>query len=200
MKKTVLFVLLDQYAEWEAAYLASALHMLAGADYEVKTVAPTREPVRSIGGFRTLPDYDFDSAPSDYCALILIGGMRWRTEAARRVRPLAEDCLRKGALLGAICDASAWLGSTGALNHVRHTSNTLDDLKGFAGANYTGEALYVREQAVRGGNIVTANGTAALEFAREVLLALEAAPERAVIEWYNFHKLGYYQAPLPGAL
>ena len=200
MKKTVLFVLLESYAEWEAAYLSSALRMLAGADYEVKTIAPTREPVHSIGGFCTLPDFDFGCAPSDYCALILIGGMSWRTEAARRVRPLVEDCLRKGALLGAICDASTWLGATGALNEVRHTSNMLDDLKALAGANYAGEALYVREQAVRGGNIVTANGTAALEFAREVLLALEAAPEEAILEWYNFHKLGYYQAPLPSAL
>lgn len=44
---------------------------------------------------------------------------------------------------------------------------------------------------------MTANGTAALEFAREVLLALEAAPEEKIIEWFNFHKLGFYDAPMP---
>ena len=42
-----------------------------------------------------------------------------------------------------------------------------------------------------------ANGTAALEFAREVLLALQVAPEPKITEWYDFHKKGYYGAPLP---
>ena len=41
------------------------------------------------------------------------------------------------------------------------------------GANYTGEQNYVHEQAVSDGGIVTANGSAALEFARELLLLLE---------------------------
>ena len=42
----------------------------------VKTVAPTLEAVRSFGGFRTLPDYSFDTMPSDYAGLVLIGGMQ----------------------------------------------------------------------------------------------------------------------------
>ena len=53
------------------------------------------------------------------------------------------------------------------------------------------------QQAVRDGKIVTANGTAALEFAREVLYALEAASEKKIEEWYQFHKLGLYEAPMP---
>ena len=50
---------------------------------------------------------------------------------------------------------------------------------------------------MRGGNIITANGTAALEFAKEVLLAVGLAPENKINEWYNFHKLGYYCAAMP---
>ena len=53
------------------------------------------------------------------------------------------------------------------------------------------------KQAVRDHSIITANGTAALEFAKEVLLALQVASENQIIEWYNFHKLGYYDAPMP---
>ena len=45
---------------------------------------------------------------------------------------------------------------------------------------------------MRDQNIVTANGTAALEFAKEALLALDAAPEPLIQEWFAFHKLGYY--------
>ena len=54
-----------------------------------------------------------------------------------------------------------------------------------------------KEPAVCDGNIITANGTATLEFTREVLLALDIAPESNIVEWYNFHKLGFYNAPMP---
>lgn len=43
MKKNILFVVLDQYAYWEAAYLSSALHMLGQGKYEVKTVSLRQE-------------------------------------------------------------------------------------------------------------------------------------------------------------
>ena len=56
---------------------------------------------------------------------------------AGAVKPLVEKCLSDGKILGGICDASAFLGTIGALNHVRHTSNDLDDLKQWAGGAYT---------------------------------------------------------------
>ena len=62
---------------------------------------------------------------------------------------------------------------------------------------YTGEEKYIKKQTVCDKNIVTANGTAALEFAREVMLTLKIAEENKIIEWYNFHKLGCYNAPMP---
>ena len=197
MVKNVLFGLLAPYADWEAAYLASALNMLAPRAFAVRTVSVSREPVASIGGFHVQPDFDVSSVPDDYAALALIGGMGWRGEAALAFLPLAKDCLRRGKVLGGICDAAAFLARAGALNRVRHTANSLDDLKSLGGSDYAGEALFVAKQAVRDGNIVTANGTAALEFAREMLLALEAAPEGKIRGWYDFHKLGFYTAPMP---
>lgn len=197
MKKTILLVILEQYADWEAAYLSSAVSMLGKGAYEIKTVSLTRDSVHSIGGFRTMPDYDIQSVPADFEALVLIGGMTWRQERSRQVETLVADCRRRGKVLGGICDASAFLGTAGVLNDVNHTSNDLSDLKQWAGAAYTGEERYIREQAVRDQNVITANGTAALEFAREVLLALDVAPEDAVTEWYHFHKLGLYEAPMP---
>lgn len=197
MKNQILFVILEQYADWEAAYLASALYMLGTEKYEVKTVSLTTDAVTSIGGFRMIPDYGLDRIPSDYKALILIGGMSWRNENAGKIKPLVQQCLAAEKILGGICDASAFLGTTGALNGVRHTSNDLRDLKQWAGEAYTGEAYYVMQQAVCDKNIITANGTAPLEFAKEVLCALKAAPEDKITEWYNFHKLGYYDAAMP---
>jgi len=197
MKKTILFVILQQYADWEAAYITSAITMLGQGQYNIKTVSLSKDYVRSIGGFSVLPDYDIASVPTDYEALILIGGMTWRNEDAGQVKGLVKDCLQKGKVLGGICDASAFLGTIGVLNEVRHTSNDLNDLKQWAGAAYSGEANYVPKQAVRDKNVITANGTATMEFAKEVLLALNVAAEDKITGWYNFHKLGVYTAPMP---
>lgn len=194
MKKTILFVILQQYADWEAAYLSSGINMVGDGSYEIKTVSLTNESIASIGGFHTVPDYDIKSIPSHYEALILIGGMTWRDEKAKQVKPLVEECFKKGKVIGGICDASAFLGTVGILNNVNHTSNDLNDLKKWAGKSYTGEEKYIMQQAVSDKNVITANGTAALEFAKEVMLSLKVAPENNIIEWYNFHKLGYYNA------
>jgi len=197
MKKVVLFVILDKYADWEAAYLSSLILSLGQDEYSVKTVSLTKDIIQSIGGFTVLPDYDIQSAPTDFEGLILIGGMSWRNETALQVKPLVQNALNNRKVLGGICDASAFLGTIGVLNNVSHTSNDLNDLKQWAGDAYTGEEKYIMQQAVRDNNIITANGTASLEFAKEVMIALGAAPENRILEFYNFHKLGYYEAPMP---
>lgn len=196
MKKNILFLILQQYADWEAAYISSAISMLEQGKYEIKTVSLSKDYVQSIGGFKVLPDYDIASVPDDYEALILIGGMTWRSENTQQIKELVEDCFQKGKILGGICDASAFLGTVGFLNDVLHTSNDLNDLKQWAGSVYTGEAKYIAKQAVSDKNIITANGTAPMEFAKEILLALNVDKDK-VSDWYNFHKLGFYTAPMP---
>ncbi len=197
MKKTLLFVILQQYADWEAAYISSAISMLGQGEYEIKTVSLSKDCVQSIGGFKVLPDYDIETVPSDYEAIVLIGGMTWRNENTQQIKTLVKGCTQKGKVLGGICDASAFLGTVGVLNDIYHTSNDLNDLKQWAGSIYTGEEKYIAKQAVRDRNIITANGTAPLEFAKEILSALNVASEEKILEWYNFHKLGYYTAPMP---
>lgn len=197
MNKTVLFVVLDQYADWEAAYLSSAIKMLGRDRFTVRTVAPEKVPTRSIGGFTLLPDCALDEIDEDYAAVALIGGYSWRTPVAQAVRPLVADCLKKNRVLGGICDAATFLGACGALNGVRHTCNDLADMKAFAGAAYTNENGFMPRQSVRDKNVVTANGTATLEFAKEMLYALEAAETKDIDDWYNFHKLGFYTVTLP---
>ena len=190
--KIVLLVLLEQYADWEAAYISTAVHMLGQGRFEIKTVSLTDAPVRSIGGIQTVPDYTVDSAPKDYEALLLIGGMRWREESAQSVVPLVTHCLQNRKLLGGICDAAAFLSAIGVLNTVKHTGNRLSALEEWTGTKYRDAANFQARQAVCHKNIVTANGSAPLEFAREVLLALHAAEETLIEDWYNLHKLGYY--------
>ena len=70
-------------------------------------------------------------------------------------------------------------------------------MKQWAGRQHIREGILCHAAGCRDKNIISANGTAALEFAREVLLALKAAPEDKITDWYNFHKQGYYEAPMP---
>ena len=107
--KTVLLALLEQYADWEAAYVSTAIHMLGQGKFEVKTVSLSKETITSIGGIYAVADYTVDSAPKNYDALLLIGGMRWREERAQKMIPLVEHCVKSGKILGGICDAAAFL-------------------------------------------------------------------------------------------
>lgn len=197
MKKEVLFVLLDEYADWEGAFLASSLHagVMPGSEikYVTRTVAPTLNEVRSLGGFRTLPDYSFDNLPDEYAALILIGGMRWNAPEAEKVVPLVQKALQEGRIVGAICNGASFMAAHGFLNNIKHTGNTLEQLKLWGKENYINEEGYIAKQAVSDNNIVTANGTGYLEFSRELLTLLQADTKERIQEAYLFHKNGIYQ-------
>lgn len=197
MKNNVLFVLLDKYAEWEAAPLAAALNSgvtpLGDTRYTTATVAPTADAVSSIGGFSTLPDYDFDSIPQDYAALVLVGGMSWDRPEAGRVEELVARALREGKTVGAICNGASFMAAHGFLNDVAHTGNGLDQLRLWGGERYTNPEGFIERQAVADGSIVTANGSAGIEFAREMLLALEADTRENIDAWYDFNKHGLYR-------
>ncbi|MGH2318482.1 type 1 glutamine amidotransferase family protein [Planococcus sp. SE5232] len=192
----VLFVLLDEYADWEAASLAAALNEEPegeGQRFDVKTVSLTKDPVKSIGGFTVLPDYGVDDVPDEYAGLILIGGNSWRKEDSKRIMELVGKAIEKEVVVGAICDATVFLGRNGLLNEIPHTSNYLEDLKETAGDQYSNEVGYLHQQAVRSGQLITANGSAFLEFGKHVLEALNAAPQEEIDEWYGFFKQGYHE-------
>lgn len=123
------------------------------------------------------------------------GGMNWFSPEAELIVPLVEKAIKEKKLVAGICNASVFLGMHGFLNEVKHTSNTLNYLKQYAGDKYTGDSNYINEQAVRDENIVTANGTGQLEFCKEILYALEADTADAIEESYLFYKNGF----CPGA-
>ncbi|MCP2035446.1 putative intracellular protease/amidase [Planomicrobium sp. HSC-17F08] len=194
--KEVLFVVLEEYADWEAASIAAALNEepeTGERKYQVKTVSLSKNPVTSIGGFRVVPDYTVDEVGDDFAGVMLIGGNSWHKEESKPVMELVQKALDAGKVLGAICGATEFLGMNGVLNNIQHTGNRLDELQEAAGENYTNASRYVEQQAVRDGNIITANGSAFLEFGKEVMTLLESAPQEEIDEWYDFFKSGYYE-------
>lgn len=191
--KPVLFVLLDAFAEWECAYLASALRSDPfAARFLTRFASLDGRAVRSIGGMCVQPDCAAVSLPGDCAALILVGGMNWQDARTEQLVPLIHEAVSRGVLVGAICNAVSFLAAHGFLDAVRHTGNTREVLEAWGGANYRGGALYEARQAVCDGGFVTANGSAALEFTRECLLALDKDASEAVIQNYLFYKQGFY--------
>lgn len=196
MSNEILYILLPDYAAHEAVYLSQAI---ASDEYALKehpryvnkVVAPTLEPVKSIGGFRTLPDYSFDTMPDDYAALVLIGGFGWTMPVAERVMPIVKQAVENGKIVGAICNGASFMAKCGLLNNVRHTGNGPEQLQVWGGENYSNPEGYVHAQAVSDKNIVTANGSATLEFARELLLQLANDTPERIEMYYQFNKQGF---------
>lgn len=196
MNNEILYILLPDYAAHEAVYLSQAIAsddfaMKENPKYVNKVVAPALEPVKSIGGFRTIPDYSFDTMPDDYAALVLIGGFGWATPVADKVVPVVRRAIEKGRPVGAICNAASFMAKHGFLNTVKHTGNGQEQLKLWGGENYTNLSGYISAQAVSDNNIVTANGSATLEFARQLLLLLENDSPERIEMFYQFNKQGF---------
>ena len=102
MSNEILYILLPEYAAHEIVYLSQAVAsdefaMKENPKYVNKVVAPTMEPVKSIGGFRTMPDYSFETMPDDYAALVLIGGFGASLLQNKSCR-LSKKLLKKGRL------------------------------------------------------------------------------------------------------
>lgn len=196
MSKEILYVLLPDYAAHEVVYLAQAIAsdeyaLKENPKYVNKVVAPSMEPVKSIGGFRTLPDYSFDTMPDDYAALVLVGGFGWTTPVAEKVVPIVRKAIEDGKIVGAICNAASFMAKHGFLNAVKHTGNGLEQLKLWGGDKYMNSNGYIHAQAVRDRNIVTANGSATLEFAKELLPLLENDTPERIEMYYQFNKQGF---------
>lgn len=196
MNNEILYILLPDFADHEMVYLAQAIAsdeyaLKENPKYVNKIIAPTMDPVKSIGGFRMLPDYSFDTMPEDYAALVLIGGFGWTTPNADKVVPLVKRAIEKGKIVGAICNASSFMAKQGFFNNIKHTGNGIDQLKIWGGENYTNADGYINAQAVSDANIVTANGSATLEFAKELLLLLENDTPERIEMYYQFNKQGF---------
>ncbi|WP_289770823.1 DJ-1/PfpI family protein [uncultured Duncaniella sp.] len=195
MSNEILYILLPDYAAHEAVYLSQAIAsdefaLKQNPKYINKTVAPTFEPIKSIGGFTTLPDYSFETMPGDYAALVLIGGFGWSTPVAEQIVPIIRQAIEKGKIIGAICNGASFMAKHGFLNSVKHTGNGPEQLKLWGGDNYTNPDGYIHAQAIKDKNIVTANGSAALEFAKELLLLLENDSPERIEMYYQFNKQG----------
>lgn len=169
-KNCYLFVF-DGFADWEPSLLTTGLNQ--HTDVKVKTFSVDGKPVVSMGGLRIEPDLSLEDVTlNDIRVLVLPGGTAWETMQNPELITLINAVGKRGGFLAAICGATVFLGRLGYLNGIKHTSNHLYFLKK-SGDQYEGEDWYVNKPCVTDKKIITANGTAMVDFARAVFACLK---------------------------
>ncbi|OBZ08355.1 glutamine amidotransferase [Bacillus sp. FJAT-27264] len=193
MNHTVYLYVFDTMADWEIGYLTAELN--SGRYYKkglapskIVTVGIEKTPVITMGGLKILPDIKLDECSIESAdTLILPGGETWTEAIHEPILKIAERCLQEGIIVAAICGATMGLAQAGLLNSRGHTSNDLGYLKMIC-PTYTGEENYQMESAVTDGTLITASGTAPLEFSVHVLRALDVFSSTTLEAWYNLYK------------
>lgn len=91
-------------------------------------------------------------------SLIVCGGSIWQTERAPNIAALVAAAHARNIVVAGICDDTRVLAQAGVLDHVRHTSNSAQNLSQL---NYAGAAHYQDvPYAVADQRVVSAPGSA----------------------------------------
>lgn len=191
MKKKIFVCLFDGFADWEIAYLTPEIRK--NKDFELVYFSKEGESVVSMGGLRISPasslaEIDVD----DVEMLILPGGEAWENDENDYLDSLVTNLFEQGRTIAAICAATAYLGKKGFLDNLKHTSNDLNYLKHVA-PEYLGDSNYIDSPAVTDENIITANGVAPIEFAKEIFFRVQLNNIRDIENWFQLFKYGIWK-------
>lgn len=166
-------ILTDNFADWETALFNASARYYFG--FDVRYAAPQGKPLLSSGGLLVTPQLAIDEIELDGLDVLLVcGGPAWQSAGAPDIGALLAAAQQRGIVLAGICDGTRVLAQAGVLDHVRHTSNSADNLATLSG--YAGAALYQDvPHAVTDRGVITAPGTAPVTFTAAVLAALGIA-------------------------
>lgn len=190
-KKNVYVFLFNGFSDWEISYLTPELQK--SEKIELKYFSIDGKKIKSMGGLNIKPDFSIEQVNSKQVSiLILPGGSAWENDFINGIDKLVEKIYAEKKTIGAICGATTYLARKGYLNNSEHTSNALFYLKNFA-KKYSGADYYKDELAITNKNsIITANGIAPIEFAREVFKNVELYDEKDIEKWFQLFKNGIW--------
>jgi len=193
MMKVAYLYVFDTMADWEAGYaiaeLNSGRYFKNGSmKYTVKTISNSLEPIVTMGGMRVIPDTTVNEFKLDDAGLLILpGGNTWLETIHDPILEKAKECLHDDITVAAICGATFGLARAGLLNDRYHTSNDLDYLMSVC-PNYAGSVFYRPEPAVSDRKLITAPGTAPIEFAYQILKSLDVISSQALEAWYQLNR------------
>lgn len=185
-RKCYLYVF-DGFADWEPAMATAALSRFT--DFQVIPFSKDGGVVRSFGNLKVQPDTTLkDVNAIDMDLLILPGGETWDIGGNQEIKPLLDAVLNTDKTVAAICGATGFLARKGYLNNVKHTSNHLEYYLKQVAPEYKGEHNYIDRPCVKDGNLITASGTAPVEFAAEILGHFNLFSNNELKTWFGYFK------------
>jgi len=160
------------------------------SDYVVKTISVNTIPKVSMGGIKAEVDYCIGSYQNfhNLAMIILPGGFSWEENDYDEIAGFIQSAVKLDIPIAAICGATTFLCKHGFLNQVKHTGDSLELL--LSQKNYRGQSLYVPAQVVVDGGFITANETAAVEFAYNIFKILKVDNDEEIERWYDNFKNG----------
>lgn len=182
-------------ADWETGYVMAELNSKRffrknAPEVNVTAVGLTKQPVITMGGLTIVPDITLkEISVLSQSILLLPGGNTWGDAKHISVINKAKEILLSGGAVAAICGATLALASAGLLDDRPHTSNGPGFLDMFC-PSYRGRNHYVDKSVVSDGKLITAAGTAPLEWAREILDVLGVFTCEKLQAWYSHFRTG----------
>ena len=143
-----------------------------------------------MGGLTVVPDCLIDDiAIKETSVLLLPGADTWSDPKHGAIIKKASELLSLGATVGAICGATVALANFGLLDNQRHTSNGQGFLE-MSSPAYKGQDLYVDKPSVADNNLITANPTGALLWAKQIIEHLGVFQANTLEFWYEYFSTG----------
>ena len=192
---TIYIYLLSTLADWEIAPISAELNSKRffkadAPQVVVKTVAVSKEPVKTMGGLTIVPDCTIDEIElSEKTVLLLPGADTWAESQNAQIIQKASALLSKGGTVCAICGATVALANAGLLNDRPHTSNGAGFLEMFC-PSYKGQKFYVDQPAVRDGNLITGSATGSLMLAKLIIEKLGVFSPQTLEAWHAYFSTG----------
>ncbi len=188
--KSIYVYILDTLADWEIGLAMTELNsqrfFKSSGEFEVKTFALTKAPVRTMGGLNVLPDLSIHEIRQEQAALMILpGAEEWPDPKHQPVIKLAETFLNAHIPIAAICGATEALARAGMLDHIPHTSNGREYLK-MTCPEYNGASQYQDQLAVTGGDLITAGSSSSVDFAYHIFKKLDLMEQDVLDYWYGY--------------
>lgn len=192
---TIYVYILDTLADWELGYVTSELNSgrffkKDAQSISLKTVSCSKEPIRTMGGLTIVPDCLIDDmVVNETSVLLLPGANTWSDPKHGTIIEKASEFLSVGAVVGAICGATAALANAGILDNRPHTSNGAGFLEMVSPA-YKGQGFYIDEPSVANNNLITAGSTGGLLLAKQTIAQLGVFQSDTLEAWYEYFSTG----------
>jgi putative intracellular protease/amidase len=192
---TIYVYVLDTLADWELGYVTSELN--SGRFFKkdqqgvsLKTVSYSQGPINTMGGMTIIPNCIIDDiVVSETSILLLPGANTWSDPKHGAILEKAREFLSVGAMVCAICGATAALANYGLLDNRSHTSNGPGYLE-MVSPGYKGQDFYIDKPSVRDNNLITASSTGALLWAKQIIEYLGVFQSNTLEFWFEYFSTG----------